>query len=309
MTTAASRTASTVSKTGSGLGYRHELATELETHAASIDVVEILTDQWRTPGALERLREIASQFATVTHGVCLSLAGAGRIDEEYLRFVRSVVEACGSEYYSEHLAVTHVPGLDSNHLCPPIINEQSLRACVRNVTQAQDEIGVPLAIENITYTVSTASDDLAGASFLGDLVTETDSLILLDVTNLYINSRNHGFDPMDYLKRLPLEKVVHIHLAGGLTKQDGMLIDTHSEMIGEEVWDLARDVAQLCRPRTVIVEHDRNFPRFEALIDEVARGRQIFFGHPDHTASQPDPDVSARTPRRSYQEWKPVSVS
>ena len=277
MTTAAVRTARSISKAGAGLGYRFALATELDANAADIDVVEILSDQWQAPGALDRLRDIASRFRTVTHGVCLSLAGAGRIDEEYLRFLRNVVEVCDSEYYSEHLAVTHVPGLDSNHLCPPLINEDSLRVCVRNVMQTQDEIGVPLAIENITYTVSTAADELAGASFLADLVTETDSLILLDVANLYINSRNHGFDAMDYLERLPLEKVVHIHLAGGLTRH-GLLLDTHSEIIGEEVWDLAREVARMCRPRTVIVEHDSNFPEIDALIDEVTRGREIFFG-------------------------------
>lgn len=276
MTTTAAMTASAISMAGAGLGYRFELAKELAAHEASIDVVEIMADHWHAPGSPERLREIASHFTVVTHGVDLSLAGAGRIDDDYLRFLRSVIEVCGAEYYSEHLAVTHVPGMDSQHLCPPIINEESLQACVRNVTQTQDALGVPLAIENITYTVSTVSDQLAGASFLADLVTETDSLILLDVTNLYINATNHDFDPMDYLKRLPLEKVVHIHLAGGLTRH-GKLIDSHSEIIGSEVWDLAREVAQVCQPRTVIVEHDANFPQIDSLVDEVVQGREIFF--------------------------------
>jgi uncharacterized protein (UPF0276 family) len=277
MTTVAPRTADRIATRGSGLGYRHELAKEMAANADRIDVVEILADQWTNPRALDRLREIAGSYPTVPHGVCLSLAGAGRIDEDYLLALRRIIEACGADYYSEHLTVTHVPGLDSDHLCAPIINADSLRACVRNVTQTQDALGVPLAIENITYSVSTGTDDLAGASFLADLVTETDALILLDVANLYINSHNHRFDPLAYLARLPMEKIVHIHLAGGISRH-GLLHDTHSEIIGEEVWQLAEEVGRLSRPKTVIVEHDTNFPLIDTLVEEVARGREIFFG-------------------------------
>jgi hypothetical protein len=277
MTTVAHRTASGIATYGSGLGYRRELEQELAANAARIDVVEILADQWTTPAAVDRLREIAARYTTVAHGVCLSLAGAGRIDEGYLDLLRQIVEVCHGDYYSEHLTVTHVPGLDSDHLCAPLINAESLRACVRNVNQTQDALGVPLAIENIACSVSAGADDLTAASFLADLVTETDALILLDVTNLYINAYNRGFDPTDYLARLPMEKVVHIHLAGGLTRR-GKMIDTHSEVIGEEIWQLTEEVARLSSPKTVIVEHDTNFPLMDTLVDEVARGREIFFG-------------------------------
>ena len=267
----------TITTRGAGLGYRHELGDELRRHHTEVDVVEILADQWMTEPGMAVLREVAAEFPTVTHGVGMSLAGAGRIDPGYLAQVRRVVDLCGSDYYSEHLAVTHVPGRDSGHLCPPFLNEENLRACIRNVEQAQSELGIPLAIENITYSVATNPDHLAGASFLADLVTATDSLILLDVTNLYINSTNHSFDPDEYLKRLPMERVVHIHLAGGVRTTDGKLADSHSEIIDTEIWDLARRTARSCSPRTVIVEHDQNFPHIEALLDEVAAGRRIYF--------------------------------
>ncbi|WP_331762627.1 DUF692 domain-containing protein (plasmid) [Streptomyces sp. NBC_01527] len=270
-------TAHSVKMYGAGLGYRREFSDELREHGKEIDVVEILADQWMTEAGLAQLREVAEEFRMVTHGVSMSLAGAGRIDPEYLAQVRAIVDLCDSDYYSEHLAVTHVPGFDAGHLCPPILNEENLRACIRNVKQAQSALGVPLAIENITYSVATSPDHLAGASFLADLVTATDSLILLDVTNLYINSKNHSFDAGEYLKRLPMERVVHIHLAGGVLTAAGKLVDSHSEIIGEEIWELARQTAQLCDPRTVIVEHDQDFPRFEALLDEVAAGRNIYF--------------------------------
>ncbi|MCX4394178.1 MULTISPECIES: DUF692 family multinuclear iron-containing protein [unclassified Streptomyces] len=268
-----------ISNHGAGLGYRQELSENLASREHGIDVVEILADQWMSPGSLGQLREISERFDTVTHGVAMSLAGAGRIDTKYLERVREVVEVCQSDYYSEHLAATHIPGIDSQHLCPPIVSAESRRACVRNVKQANSALGVPLAIENITYSISTTSDHLEAAKFFADVVVDSDSLILLDVANLYINSQNHRFDPEVYLSQLPLERVVHIHLAGGVTTSTGKLIDSHSESIAEGIWDLARNTAELCNPRTVIVERDQNFPDADVLLEEVATARSIYFDH------------------------------
>ncbi|MFE9485204.1 DUF692 family multinuclear iron-containing protein [Streptomyces sp. NPDC006641] len=266
-----------ISNHGAGLGYRQELSEELVSRGQGIDVVEILADQWFSPGALDRLLEVSQRFDTVTHGVAMSLAGAGGINQKYLESVRDVVEVCNSEYYSEHLSVTHVPGIDSQHLCPPVVSAESRRACVRNARQASSALGVPLAIENITYSISTTPDHLEAATFFADVVVDSDSLILLDVANLYINSRNHRFDPEEYLSRLPLERVVHIHLAGGVTTSTGKMIDSHSESIAEGIWDLARKTAKLCNPRTVIVERDQNFPDTDVLLEEVATARSVYF--------------------------------
>ncbi|MFI6646076.1 DUF692 family multinuclear iron-containing protein [Streptomyces sp. NPDC050529] len=262
---------------GAGLGYRRELSDKLPSYRQQIDVVEIMADQWRLKSSHGRLREVVTQFDTVTHGVGLSVAGAGNIDPDYLQEIRRVIEICSSEYYSEHLAATHVPGMDSQHLCPPILSAESLRTCVRNVRQAQSFLNVPLAIENITYSVSTSSDHLEAANFFADVVTEADAFVLLDVANLYINSRNHHFDPEEYLRRIPMDRVVHVHLAGGVVNSAGKLIDSHSESIGVQVWELARKVAMLCAPKTVIVERDQNFPTIEPLLKEVEVSRNIFF--------------------------------
>ncbi|MBY8884015.1 DUF692 domain-containing protein [Streptomyces sp. PTM05] len=269
-----------IARRGAGVGYRRELHEDLATHAGQIDVVEILADQWRMPGGLDTVREVCGRFRAVPHGVGLSLAGAGRIDPDYLVFIKELSGICEADYYSEHLAMTHVPGVNSGHLCPPILSEESLRRCVRNVLETQSAIGMPLAIENITYNVTLGSH-LDAASFLAELVDRTDALLLLDVANLYINSVNFSFDVDEYLDQLPLERVVHIHLAGGVTRSDGTLMDTHSEIIGDSVWQLAEKVSRRCAPSTVIIEHDSNFPEFRRLVDEVGDARGIFFADTD----------------------------
>lgn len=262
---------------GAGLGYRSELSDDLALHKKEVDVVEIMADGYPGEAGLARVREIAEEFPAVVHGVGMSVAGAGKIPDDYLRGLRRIIEACAAPYYSEHLAMTHVPGLDSGHLCPPIISEQSLRTCIRNVDQAQSALGVPLALENITYSVSMASDHLAAASFFADIVSATGCLILLDVANLYINSKNHSFDPLDYLDRLPMDRVVHIHLAGGFVTPSGKHVDSHSQMIDDGIWKLAGQTAARCAPSTVIVERDQNFPDIVTLLEEVRMGRDIFF--------------------------------
>ncbi|MFF3335160.1 DUF692 family multinuclear iron-containing protein [Streptomyces sp. NPDC002888] len=262
---------------GAGLGYRKELSKEFTLHRAEIDVVEILADQWFGHDNPRRLREVADEFTTVTHGVGMSLAGAGRIPDDYLAEIRKVTDACGSSYYSEHLAMTHVPGADSGHLCPPVISEESLRVCIRNVDQAQEALGIPLAVENITYSFSLGTGHVEAASFFAEIMAATGCFMLLDVANLYINSKNHSFDPLGYLDQLPTDRIVHIHLAGGLVTSTGHHIDSHSETIGEEIWRLAAAAAERCNPSAVIVERDDNFPDFEALVKEVAMSREIFY--------------------------------
>src|SRR2546423_3314150 len=202
---------------GAGIGYRRPLMNALWADPSRVDVLEILTDGWMAAGGLTDLCELAKTFTVTPHGVSLSLAGPGRPDPAYITRLAEIIDVVGAPYYSEHLAVTEIPGIDTGHLCPPVLSPTSLRQCVGNARTVQSELGVPLAIENITYTIALPSAGLDGPDFFAELVEKADSLILLDVTNLYINSVNHRFDVADYLDPVPLERVVHIHLAGGLT--------------------------------------------------------------------------------------------
>ncbi|RAG83700.1 DUF692 domain-containing protein [Streptacidiphilus pinicola] len=260
---------------GVGIGYRIPLAQEIDSHADALDVVELLAEQWF--GNEKELSRVCETHRTVLHGVGLSVASAGGVSTRHLRDLRNLVDLTEATYVSEHLALTRVPGLDSGHLCPVPIDDESLRCCTRNVLRVQEDLGVPLALENITFSVGLSRDPIAGAEFLADLARATGCLILLDVANLYINSANHGFDVVCYLDRLPLDRVAQIHLAGGTVSPTGKLIDSHSEAIEQQVWDLSVEVARRTRPSAVIIEHDANFPALSELISEVDQARAIFF--------------------------------
>lgn len=261
---------------GSGLGYRREFADALLADGSCVDFVEILTDQFIENDAdLDEVRRVCARFPAVPHGVGLSVGSATGLDRAYLAKIKKVSDVTGSSYYSEHLCMTRAPGIDIGHLSPLMFTEDTLRCTIRNVTMAQDFLDKPLVLENVTYVVEVPYQEMSQAEFFGRLVDATGCGVLLDVTNLYINATNHRFDALDFLAAMPLDRIVQVHLAGGFAT-DGFLVDSHSEAVGEEVWELFATLAGKTRIRACVVEHDANFPHTLApLIDQVNRARSL----------------------------------
>ncbi|MDQ2714346.1 MAG: DUF692 domain-containing protein, partial [Chloroflexota bacterium] len=134
----------------------------------------------------------------------------------------------------------------------------------------------PLILENVTYYFDIPGNSMSQAEFFNRLIAATGCGILLDITNVFINSVNHGFDPVAFLDQMPLDHVVQVHLAGGYWFND-YLVDGHSEPVQEESWELLRALAARCRIKGVIFEHDRNFPDMELLLRQVQRAKRIVF--------------------------------
>ena len=112
------------------------------------------------------------------------------------------------------------------------------------------------------------------AEFITRILEKSDCGLLLDVTNLYINSVNLNYDPVLFLKNLPLERVVQLHFAGGHWYK-GILIDSHSQNTPDEIWKLMEKTIELCNPKGIILERDENFPEFSELISEMRHARKI----------------------------------
>jgi uncharacterized protein (UPF0276 family) len=99
---------------------------------------------------------------------------------------------------------------------------------------------------------------------------------------VYVNATNHGFDPSAYLRRLPLERVVQLHLAGHgvATARDARgrevthLIDTHAAPVAPAVWALFEEAVRLGARAPVLLEWDAEIPPFEVVQREalLARG-------------------------------------
>jgi uncharacterized protein (UPF0276 family) len=257
---------------GSGLGYRRELKEAIFSARDVIDFLEIVTEQFlHDPTSIAELEEVCGRFVVIPHGIGLSI-GSVSLDRDYLRAIKRVSDVTAAPYYSEHLAMTRAPGIDIGHLSPLWFTAPVLQNAIDNVLRVQDALQKPLVLENITYSFDIPSD-LPQTQFFTRLVDATGCGLLLDVTNLYINSVNHHFDAVAFLKDMPLNRIVQVHLAGGYSK-NGILIDSHSEPVEAGSWTLLQRLTELTPVKGSILEHDANFPEdFDVLLEQVERAR------------------------------------
>jgi uncharacterized protein len=276
LTTVDNSPIATVPHLGVGLGYRREIREAIVAAREEIDFVEVLTDQFiEDEESLREVRELSEQFPMIPHGIGLSVGSATGLDRGYVRRVKRVSDATGSPYYSEHLCVTRVPGLEIGHLSPLRFTNDVLAHTVRNVREAQELLGKPLVLENVTYLFAIPGADMTQEEFFHRLVADTGCGVLLDITNVHINSVNHGFDPVAFLEGMPLEHVVQVHLAGGFWSHE-VLVDSHSETVQEDSWQLLGELVARTPVRACIIEHDDNFPHgIEPLIRQIERARAI----------------------------------
>jgi uncharacterized protein (UPF0276 family) len=190
-----------------------------------------------------------------------------------------LVESVRPPWYTDHLCFTRVPGYNLGQLTPLQFSEQSAELVVRNIRRVKERIACPLLLENIAYRFTVPGDDLSEAEFLSGVVEAADIGILLDLCNLYVNSANYGYDPYEFLERIPMDRVVQLHLAGGV-KTNGLWSDTHSQPVPKEVFELMEWVLRRAPVRAALLERDSNFPsRFESLLEELAFARSLFVRH------------------------------
>lgn len=266
---------------GFGLGLRpaHYEAL-LDRHLGSVAWLEVLTENYLVPGGrpLHYLERLRPHYPFALHGVALSIGGAAPLDTGYLHQVKALAQRFEAAWISDHLCWTGVDGTSLHDLLPLPYTEETLRHVVQRVSQVQEFLGQRLLLENVSSYVSYAHSEMTEWEFFGEIARRADCLLLLDVNNVYVSSVNHGFDPLAYLRGVPVERVQQFHLAGH-SRHVGcdadFLIDTHDAPVAEAVWRLfAAAVERFGRVATMI-ERDDRIPELSVLLDELARARAI----------------------------------
>ena len=259
---------------GVGIGFREQFRADLFLHRAEIDFLEIAADHYLDANAQKKaeLELLAQHFPLIPHGLNLSLGSAEGVDEEYLEKFAALVEKVQPAWFSDHICFTRSGGVDIGHLAPLPFTREALKVLTRNIKRVKEVIKTPLILENITYMVRYPSAEMSEAAFIGELLEETGCGLLLDVTNLYINSVNHRFDWREYLDELPPEKVVQLHFVGS-HRHENLLIDAHADKTGGEIWEVFREVCARSDIKGAILERDENFPPFAEILEEIKTAR------------------------------------
>lgn len=261
---------------GVGLGFREPFLADLLLHAERVDFLEITADHYldaptRKQGELELL---AARFPLVPHGLNLSLGSAEGLDHDYLARFAALVNRLDPPWWSEHIAFTRAGDMEIGHLSPLPFTTEAVEVLCRNIAEVRRWIDRPLILENITYQLRLPFSERDEADFLAEVLERTDCGLLLDVTNLHTNAMNHDYDPLEFLDRLPAERIVQLHFVGG-HRQGNRLIDSHSQPTPPEVWKLLEHVLSRFPVRGVILERDKNLPPFRELAEELERARRL----------------------------------
>jgi uncharacterized protein (UPF0276 family) len=218
------------------------------------------------------LTDARARWPLLTHGLTMAFGSIEPFDRGYLRGLRTLLSELKVPWHSDHLCFAGVDGLFAHDLLPLPLNRESIAVAVDRVREAQDALGVPIAIEHISFYARAPGSDMAERDHLCEILERADAKLLLDVNNVFVNSQNHGFDARAFIDGLPLARVVQLHLAGHHVRADGLRIDTHGEPICEEVFELfAYTMRKLARPLPVLLERDDNYPPLAELMAEVER--------------------------------------
>ena len=165
------------------------------------------------------------------------------------------------------------------HFAPPPYTEAALACTCRNIDVVQKYFGdVRFYVENIAYLFQFEGT-MTEAAFLSRVLAGTGCGWLLDVTNVYANAVNFGYDAYEFIEEvMPAASRVQMHLAGGFydTKAK-MYIDSHSHPVPEPVWDLYRFALEMAHDRAgaVFIERDQNFPDEHGWRREARLAREI----------------------------------
>jgi hypothetical protein len=258
---------------GFGIGWRPELALLIDRRR-DLGFVELTAEDCPAHGPLptpiELLRRRGVQI--VPHGVSLSLGGTEPLDGGRLDALANLAERVSAPLVSEHIAFVRGGGLETGHLLPLPRTREALELVVANTREAKAALPVPLALENIASVFEWPSPEMDEATFLTEVLERANVLLLLDLENVYANARNHGYDPLEFLARIPLKRIAYIHVAGG-SERDGLYHDTHMHDVPPPVLGLLEEVCARVAVPGVMLERDDQYPpdaRLNAELDAIA---------------------------------------
>jgi uncharacterized protein (UPF0276 family) len=256
---------------GAGIGLRRSMAPELaESVPETLNFLEVAPENWIGLGGRlgRQLKEISERIPIVAHGLSLSVGGPAPLDEDLIRNIRDFIREHKVPVYSEHLSYTNDGG-QLYDLLPMPFTEEAVMHTAQRVRQVQDILGHRMALENVSYYVSPKKD-LGELEFVKAVIEEADCDMLLDVNNVYVNSINHGYDPLDFIRAVPADRVAYLHIAGHYVEPDGIIVDTHGADVINPVWDLLAETYRIIGVRPTLLERDFNIPPIEDLLAEVS---------------------------------------
>ena len=264
---------------GVGLGLRWEFLEEVvDGPKLDVDFFEVSPENYMRrggyyPAQLARVRE---RYPISSHGLTLSIGASEAPAPEYLAELRHELARLGSPWHSDHLCLSSAGSRQFHDLLPLKFGRENVERVAERARRVQDALGVPFALENISYYGHPGRRELPETEFVRGVLERAEIGLVLDVNNAYVNARNHGGDPREFIASLPLERVVEIHVAGHSQSPTGLVIDTHGTPVIDPVYELLEFTLVKTGPVPVLLERDNDVPPLAELMTEIARLKRVY---------------------------------
>lgn len=283
---------------GLGVGLRSTHYPHILRENPVVDWFEIISENYMDSGGRPRhvLEQIAERYRIVMHGVSLSIGSTDPLDFEYLRKLKALADTVWATWVSDHVCWTGVAGRNAHDLLPVPFTEETLQHLTARVRTVQDFLERPLVLENPSSYVGFASSTMPEWEFITRLAEDADCGLLLDVNNVFVSSVNHDFDPAEYIRNVPHERVVQFHLAGH-TDCGTHRIDTHDDHVIDPVWELYRLAHRLTGGAATLLEWDAKIPPFPVVHAEVLKAKEYMAGALGSTTPVPAHERRGDSPR------------
>lgn len=255
---------------GKGLGLRRSLLRSLEASSLGpVDFMEVAPENWIDVGGRfgRQFREFTEAVPFVCHGLSLNLGGPAALDEPFVHRIKQFLDTHQVRCYSEHLSYC----ADDGHLydlLPIPFTEEAAEYVAERIRRTQDILERRIAIENVSYYCAPGAE-MSEIEFLTAVVEKSDCDLLLDINNIYVNSVNHCYDPIEFLHALPGERITYAHIAGHYNEAEDLIVDTHGADVIEPVWDLLSEAYRYFGVFPTLLERDFNLPSVDNLFAEV----------------------------------------
>ena len=263
---------------GAGLGLRREKLDEMleadsSNALAPVDFMEVAPENWINVGGAfgKQFRHFTERYDFVCHGLSLSIGSPAPLDEDLVRSVGKFMQQHGIKHYSEHLSYCS----DNGHLydlLPIPFTEDAVHYVAERIRRVQDILQQEISMENASYYTPAPGSEMQEIDFLNAVLSEADCGFLLDVNNIYVNSVNHRYDAIAFLKQLPAERIRYAHIAGHYNEDTDLIVDTHGADVIDPVWAILDSAYEHFGVFPTLLERDFNIPPVPQLLDEV---RQI----------------------------------
>ncbi|MFK7815799.1 MAG: DUF692 domain-containing protein [Gammaproteobacteria bacterium] len=261
---------------GYGLGLRTVHYQHVLEHKPDVDWFEVHSENFMVAGGKPKynLHAIREHYPLVLHGVSMSIGSTDPLDFYYLKKLKTLVAEVQPEWISDHFCWTSVGDINSHDLLPMPYNEEAIQHLVDRINQVQDFMGRQILFENVSSYLTYKNSEMEEWEFISEIVKRSDCKILLDINNIYVSSRNHGFSPHEFMNHIDPKCVQQFHLAGHEDCGD-YVIDTHDHNVPDPVWELYADALKRFGPISTMIERDDNIPEFSELQAEMNHAKEI----------------------------------